>query len=244
MNAVILAGGIGSRLWPMSRQARPKQFYGVVGEESLVRDTYRRLLRALPAERIFISTSPEFAALIRQTLPEAADRLLIEPAKRDTGPAMGYVAAMLEWTDPDEPTVFVPSDHYIADEEKFLRCLAVGDCLVRETGKLLDIGITPTFPSTALGYIKVGAQERAIDGVVVYDFAGHTEKPSFEIAKQYLDDGRYLWHANYYCWTPRKFMESFDQFAPELARPLRQLQEEQRAGNPAGVAETFEMISK
>ena len=225
MNAVILAGGMGTRLWPMSRAAKPKQFFEVVGDRPLVKETYDRLRRLLPAEHIFVSISPAFAPLLREYLPDIPEsHVIIEPEKRDTGPAMGYASAFLANLAPDEPVVFVPSDHYIGDEELFLRCLSVGDALVRETGKLLDIGIRPLCPSTVLGYTKIGKKERTVDGIEVFKFAGHREKPPYEIAKAYIQDGSYLWHASYYLWTPEKFLRSFDTYAPEMGSALHELQ--------------------
>ena len=245
MKAVILAGGVGTRLWPMSRKSRPKQFFDVVGEEPLIRDTYRRLLRWFPSEKIYFSISPTFNNLTREQFPEVEDdHVLIEPDKRDTGPAMGYVAALLELSDPDEPIVFIPSDHYIEDEELFLRCLQEGEKIINETGKLLDIAITPTFPSTVLGYTQIGEKYSDDDGIEVFKFAGHTEKPPYDVAKSYLEDGSYLWHANYYMWTPRKFMEAFDKYAPEIGVGLRMIQQGFSNGNVDVVADLFKALPK
>ena len=240
MKAVILAGGVGTRLWPMSRSARPKQFYDVVGDQPLIKDTYQRLLRFFPEEKIYFSISPTFDHFIHAFFPDVpSHRIFIEPEKRDTGPAMGYVAALLEQEDPDEPIVFIPSDHYIQDEVIFLNSLAVGDRLIRQTGKLLDIAIAPTMPSTVLGYTKIGSLVETIDGITVYEFAGHTEKPALEIAKAYLQDGSYLWHANYYMWTPRKFMEAFERYAPEMGRLLREIQT-----HPQNAVELYHTLPK
>jgi mannose-1-phosphate guanylyltransferase len=225
MKAVILAGGMGTRLWPMSRQSRPKQFFDVVGQEPLIRDTYHRLKKWYPEEKIYFAISPAYETLLREHFPDVPDsHIIIEPAKRDTGPAMGYAAAVLEIEDPDEPIVFIPSDHFIKDEELFLKCLETGDELIRKTGKLLDIAIDPEFPSTVLGYTKIGKKYQEENGIEVYHFEGHKEKPSYEVAKVYVADGSYLWHANYYMWTPRKFMEAFEKFAPEMGETLRLIQ--------------------
>lgn len=245
MKAVILAGGAGTRLWPMSRTHRPKQFFDVVGEEPLIRDTYRRLLRSFPAEKIYFSISPAFDGLIHEQFPEVEDdHILIEPSKRDTGPAMGYVAALLELTDPDEPIVFVPSDHYIRDEELFLRSLEVGGTLIEQTGKLVDIGITPAFPSTVLGYTKIGEIFQNSDGIEVFAFEGHTEKPEYDVAKQYVEDGSYLWHANYYMWTPRKFMEAFEKYAPKMGNIFRQIQEVTRSHEEEKISDLYDQLEK
>ncbi len=225
MMAVILAGGKGTRLWPMSRERRPKQFFDVVGDRTLIEDTYRRLLRLFPAEKIYAVTTSPLRSLFAEHAPDFPEhQLIIEPSLRDTGPAMGYAAAMLERIAPDEPLVFVPSDHFIGNEELFLRCLETGGRIVEKTGKLADIGITPTFPNTALGYTKIGVKMKTHDGIETFAFAGHTEKPSAAAAETYLKDRSYLWHANYYMWTPRKFLTAIEKYAPELGKGLREMQ--------------------
>ncbi|MBU0531497.1 MAG: sugar phosphate nucleotidyltransferase [Candidatus Uhrbacteria bacterium] len=241
MKAVILAGGGGTRLWPMSREDRPKQFFSLISEEPLVRDTYRRLLRWFDAKDIFFAVSPAFVPMLQEAFPEVEDdHIIVEPAKRDTGPAMGYAAAILELTAPDEPVVFIPADHWIKDQELYLRCFQVGDDLIQTTGKMLDIAITPTFPSTVLGYTQVGEQYReTFNGIDVFDFKGHVEKPDYETAKQFIEDGNYLWHANYYMWTPRKFMEAFETYAPAIGETLRMIQQDLMVGRRDRIKDLF-----
>lgn len=244
MKAVILAGGGGTRLWPISRKQRPKQFFNLISKEPLVRDTYRRLLRKFSSDDIYFSVTPEFVDMLREAFPEIKDdHIIVEPAKRDTGPAMGYTAAILELTAPDESFVFIPSDHWIGDEEQFLRSFDVADDLIQKTGKMLDIAITPNFPSTVVGYTKIGSlHKQTADGIEVYEFAGHVEKPEYETAKQFLEDGSYLWHANYYMWTPKKFMNSLEEHAPNIGRALREIQARLKDGDKAGAAKLFEEI--
>ena len=221
MRIVILAGGVGTRLWPMSRTSKPKQFFNVLSDQPLLRDTYDRVAKAYRFEDIFVSVSPAFAEHVRTVLPELTNaQVIIEPERRDTGPAMGFAAAVLSLDKPHEPTVFMPADHYIRDTERFLTILQVADELVKEEGVLVDIGVPPAFPSTALGYTKVGKLVADRRGVSVLAFAGHTEKPPYEIAKKYVEDGSYLWHANYYTWTPEKFLEAFKMYAPDMYETL------------------------
>jgi mannose-1-phosphate guanylyltransferase len=243
MKAIILAGGVGTRLWPLSRSDKPKQFTNLITDEPLLKDTYRRLLRGMEAEKIYFSTSLAFAPMILEILPDVAQRqIIIEPEKRDTCSAMGYAAAVLELESPDEPVIFVPSDHYVRDEEKFLECVRVAGLLVEKTGRLLDIAVTAEFPSTVLGYTKIGKLYDDVDGVKVFNFAGHTEKPSYELAKKYLEDGTHLWHANYYTWTPRAFMNAIEVCAPNVGLALREIQEALKRGDVDSISEIFSAI--
>ena len=245
MKIVILAGGVGTRLWPMSRTTRPKQFFNVLSEEPLLRDTFNRVAGAYSANDIFVAVSPSFAELVQATLPEIpVENILVEPDRRDTGPAMGFVAAVLSITDPDEPMVFIPSDHYIRDIDRYLELFRVGEKLIREQGCLIDIGVPPTFASTTLGYTKVGEQVEKIDGVSVLAFEGHSEKPPYEIAKKYLDEGSYLWHANYYMWTPKKFLEAFSAYAPDVGEKLLLIRDAYAAHDHARVLELFASLPK
>lgn len=224
MKIVILAGGTGTRFWPMSRDDNPKQLCRLVSEKTMLEETLERF-KDWPKEKIFVSTTKALVDKIRKDLPDfPKDNYIAEPALRDTAPAMGYVAAYLAKIDLDEPVAFVPADHHIGQLEKFLNSIREAEKAILETGKLLDISVYPTSPTTTLGYTKVGKLVRESNGVEFYEFLGHKEKPDHETAKKYLKEGNYLWHANYYMWTPKKFLEAYKKYAPEMHAVLVKIQ--------------------
>lgn len=224
MKIVILAGGTGTRFWPMSRADLPKQLCHLISEKTMLEETLDRF-RDWPQEKIYISTTRPLVDKIKEVLPDFPEsNYIVEPALRDTAPAMGYVASYLATIDPDEPMAFIPADHYIGRLEKFLRSIREAEKAILETGKLLDISVFPTSPTTTLGYTKIGKRVRESDGIEFYEFLGHKEKPDFETARQYLKEGNYLWHANYYMWTPKKFLEAYQKYAPEMHAALMKIQ--------------------
>ncbi|MBU1119479.1 hypothetical protein KKH43_06380 [Patescibacteria group bacterium] len=225
MKIVIMAGGSGSRLWPKSRKDKPKQFTKVVGGKTMIEDTYARFVDHFSVDAIYFSTIPSFEKRIKELFPDIdGSHIIVEPEKRDNAAAHGYVAAYLSLTDENEPLAFIPSDHYIKDVEKFNITLKVAEEHIKSTGNMLDIAIEPSFPSTVLGYTHIGKHIETSEGVEIYEFLGHTEKPEFSVAKEYVDDGSYLWHGNYYMWTPKKFLEAYKKYAPSIYAHLEKIQ--------------------
>lgn len=240
-----MAGGSGTRLWPLSRKHRPKQFTKLMGELTMYEETLHRILGKWSADDVYVSTNPTFAKLIQDVSNDIdASHFIVEPARRDTGPAMGFVAAVLELTAPDEPIVFIPSDHHIQDVELFQRCFVVGEDIIKTKGALVDIGITPTFPNVNLGYTKIGKRVAEEQGIELYQFSGHAEKPDSDTAKRYIKSGEYLWHASYYMWTPRKFLEAYETYAPELGKQLRQIQQAYQAKDQPLIASIYDQMEK
>ena len=245
MRVVILAGGSGSRLWPMSRSDVPKQFCKLTSGKTMLEETLDRF-KDYPEEKKFIATTKKLANEIKQILPYfPEENIIIEPEKRDTAPAMGFNAVHLGLQDMDEPMVFVASDQQINKVDEFLNVLEQAEKVIKETGKMLDISIYPTEPNTALGYTKVGKKNIDKNGVEFYEFLKHKEKPDFETAKRYLKEGDYFWHANYYMWTPRKFLEAYQKYAPEMYEILKKIEAEIKgANNQEVIAELYGQMEK
>ncbi len=245
MNIIILAGGVGTRLWPLGRKHNPKQFFPMIGKKPLIIETYDRFAKVYGPKKIFFSVTADLVPQVRKLFSHLpARQFIVEPSRRDTGPAMGYVAATLFLSQPDEPMVFVPSDHFIADIKRYRACFKRGEELIKSTGHLVDIGITATFPSTVLGYTKIGKLLSKESGVEVYHFLGHTEKPNVATATRYVTDGSYLWHGNYYMWTPRKFLEAFKNYAPALSAVLDHITPLIAKRQKKMVAELYEKMEK
>ncbi len=245
MNAIILSGGGGTRLWPMGRHKKPKQYFPIVSTKPMIVETFERLKTGFDLKRIFFSTNRAQADVLQQLMPQVPrEHIIVEPEKRDTAPAMIFAALHLLKKTPDEPFVFIPSDHKIDSVERFLATLKVGEALVRKTGKLVDIGIAPSFPSTALGYMQVGKLFKTIDGIDVYNFLSHKEKPDSQTATKYLKEGSYLWHANYYMWTPRKFLAACARYAPEFKDLIEKLQQAINANSASNIKKVFKQMPK
>ena len=244
MQIVILAGGGGSRLWPLSRSETPKQFCKLISDKTMLEETLDRFEK-FPKEKIFIATTEELKEVLENLLPNfPKENIFIESARRDTAPAMGFAAAQLFLRNPDEPMAFIPSDHYIGRVDNFLNSIEKAEEVINETGKLVDISIFPTSPNTALGYTKVGERVMEKDQIEFYQFLGHTEKPDFKTAQKYLEEGWYLWHANYYMWTPRKMLEAYAKLAPEIHEKLQQIIEAIKDSKQEDVAKIYSQMEK
>jgi len=214
-HVVILAGGSGTRFWPMSRAKRPKQFLALAGRRSLLRGTWDRARTLAPAERVWVVAPRALAGAVRRELPGLRrDRLVVEPSPRDTAPAIALACAVIARHDARAVTVVLPSDHVIRDADAFKRSVAVA-CRVARGKALVCLGIKPDRPAIGFGYLKLGA--RPIPGVAspVVEFV---EKPDAARARRFLRSGRYLWNAGMFVWQNERFLEELARVAPEVAR--------------------------
>jgi mannose-1-phosphate guanylyltransferase len=211
----IMAGGIGSRFWPMSRTALPKQFLDVLNTgKTLVQWTYERYAKFIPAENIFIVTSEEYVDIVKQQLPKLpVENILAEPSKKNTAPCIAYISFKLAQMNPDAKCIVAPSDHLILEEERFQSIALQALDFVDNIKALATLGIQPTHPNTGYGYIQYEGLEVAKD---VYKVKTFTEKPDLEIAKSFLASGDFLWNAGIFAWKISNILTAFEKYQPEM----------------------------
>ncbi|MGZ0148298.1 mannose-1-phosphate guanylyltransferase [Kribbella sp. WER1] len=221
-NVVILAGGSGTRLWPMSRDDRPKQVLPLAAGQSLLRVAYNRLLGLVAPENIYVCTVGAITDVVRKELPELGPHNIIgEPARRDTANAIGLASAVVARNDPDAVVAFVGSDHLISPEDEFRAAIEHGFEVVEARGRsLVTFGIEPTHPHTGLGYIERGAP---IEGTSAYVVDRFREKPDRATAEEYLATGRFWWNSGMFVWRASTVLNVLDTLLPESAARLREV---------------------
>ena len=211
----IMAGGIGSRFWPMSRTSLPKQFLDVLNTgKTLVQWTYERYAKFIPAENIYIVTSEEYVDIVKTQLPMLPiDNILAEPSKKNTAPCIAYISFKLAQINPDAKCIVAPSDHLILEEDRFQLIALEALDFVDHIKALVTLGIQPTHPNTGYGYIQYEGLEVAKDVFKVKTF---TEKPDLEIAKSFLESGDFLWNAGIFAWKISSILTAFEKYQPEM----------------------------
>lgn len=212
---VIMAGGIGSRFWPYSRNNHPKQFHDVLGTgKSLLQMTYNRFKAIVPAENIYIVSNELYQGLVRSQLPELIDhQILLEPNRRNTAPCIAYASYKILQQNKDACIVVTPSDHAIFNEEAFQQSIYKAIEYAQFSDKLLTIGIQPHRPETGYGYIQYHDDDLN-DVKKVKTF---TEKPQLDLAKTFLESGDFVWNAGIFIWRADTIIRAFEQHLPEIA---------------------------
>lgn len=222
---LILAGGGGTRLWPKSRETTPKQFLQLTSDRSMIQVTADRFSKFIPWSNLLVITSAKHRSIVKEQLPELADaNIVIEPAKKDTALAMLIGALYAHHRDPEAVIVNDAADHVISDDTEFIRLMKAAASVAAHHQNLVAVGITPSEPSTAFGYIKVGEELQRLErNVSVFTVDSFTEKPNRPTAQAFLSSGKYFWNANHYVWSARALIQAFQDEAPDtyqLIQPL------------------------
>lgn len=237
---VIMAGGFGTRFWPLSRENSPKQFLDILGNgKTMIQETAHRLEAVVPFDHFMVVTGEQFEPMVLQQLPAMQPtQVLTEPERRNTAPAIAYAAYRIAAKDPDAIMVVTPSDHYIGDEVAFRKTLNSAIRYVHENNVLLTIGIRPTFPSTAYGYLEM------TDSLMQQGGAGpikaFKEKPDEQLAKEMLASGRYLWNSGMFVWKVRDIIDALEQYLPEVAICFAEIDKFYKAGETECLNRAFE----
>jgi mannose-1-phosphate guanylyltransferase len=214
--AVIMAGGSGTRLWPLSRKGQPKQSLRLIGERTMFQHAIDRLGPLFPPERIFVVTSAAMAAVLRPQTPEIPTaNFIIEPAGRDSAPAAGLAAVRLLHEDPSAVMAVLTADHYIVDGEQFRGALEAAGQVAAE-GTIVTLGIRPTYPATGFGYVALGESLVLEKGFPIYRSAGFREKPDLPTAQRFVEDGRHVWNSGMFIWRADRLMGEVKTQLPEL----------------------------
>jgi mannose-1-phosphate guanylyltransferase len=212
--AILMAGGVGSRFWPVSTQDFPKQFHDMLGTgETLIQKTFYRLSNLIPKENIFILTNQRYSDLVFEQLPEVTKcQVVLEPAMRNTAPCILYASLKIQKENPNALMIVAPSDHWIEDEHVFVQNVQQAFDFCSTHDVLMTLGITPAFPNTGYGYIEFD-KSSGQDIKPVHQFR---EKPDYETAKSFISQGNFLWNAGIFMWSVKSVILAFQQHQPNL----------------------------
>jgi len=208
---VIMAGGIGSRFWPLSKSNMPKQFLDILGTgRTFIQQTYHRFTKICPNENFFIVTSVDYKELVMKQLPELNEnQILLEPLRRNTAPCIAYACYKIQTINPEANIIVAPSDHHIHQEDKFLSEIQKGIEFVRKNDALLTLGIKPNRPETGYGYIQIDSPQ--VFGTVdnLFKVKTFTEKPDIELAQIFVESGEFFWNSGIFIWSLKSILEAF-----------------------------------
>ncbi|MBO9633878.1 MAG: mannose-1-phosphate guanylyltransferase [Chitinophagaceae bacterium] len=212
---VIMAGGIGSRFWPMSRSNYPKQFLDILNTgKTLIQSTFDRFATFVPVENIYVVTSGEYVNIVKKQLPELPlQNILGEPSRKNTAPCIAYISFKLLQLDPNASMVVAPADHLILDNIAFNKVCLEALSFVTKHNALITLGIKPTYPNTGYGYIQYEQYEVSDN---VYKVKTFTEKPNLELAKAFISSGEFLWNAGIFVWQVKNIVTAFEKYLPEM----------------------------
>lgn len=237
---VIMAGGIGSRFWPMSTEERPKQFIDVLGVgRTLIQMTLDRFHGVCPIENVWIVTNERYADLVHEQLPDVpVDHILQEPCRRNTAPCIAYVSWRIKMTDPKANVVVSPSDHIVTNIDEFRRVITSCLKFAGETDAVVTLGMKPTRPETGYGYIQADLTSNSPRNREIYRVDQFKEKPDLETAKHYISEHNFFWNAGIFVWSVETIVNALRVYAPRINNIFERIQ------NVMGTPQEQETINK
>jgi mannose-1-phosphate guanylyltransferase len=223
--AVILAGGGGTRLWPKSRKKSPKQFLKIVGKQTMMQVAANRMSKFIPWDKFIVVTNKLYEKEVREQLPEIpVGNIISEPEKKDTALAMLVGSLFAKSKDPEAIVINAASDHVVTNEKEYVRVMKAAIKAAASDEYLISVGITPNFPSTGFGYIKIGEDLKKINGgLSLFKVDSFTEKPNKATARAFISTGKYFWNANMYVWSAEAISKSFDKHMPKMYQLSKKL---------------------
>lgn len=224
--ALIMAGGRGTRFWPLSTEDKPKQFLALVSEKTMIKMTVDRIKPIIPIDRIFVCTGQKYKDILRQQLPELNDRnIIIEPEGRNTAPCIALSAMIINKYYKNSTMIVLPSDHLIRDEEKFRSIVKSGEEFIKEHKEtIVTLGMKPTRPETGYGYIKITDKEEKVNDNVIVKVDAFVEKPNIELAEKYLRSGKFLWNGGMFIWNTTAILCMIKKYIPNTYEALKELE--------------------
>jgi len=225
MYVLIMAGGVGSRFWPMSRKANPKHLLNIVGSKSMLKLTYERVKSLTTPEKIIVITSKEQKSAIEKQLPQIPkNNIIAEPVGRNTAPCIGLACAIIQVRETDDQIMIVlPSDHLVSNGKNFRDTIKVGIEYLKKKNCLITIGIKPKYPETGYGYIQADKVVFKSKGREIYRVKTFAEKPTLDTAERFLRSGDFFWNSGMFIWSVKSIMEEFEEYLPEIAEDLRRI---------------------
>lgn len=238
MKIVIFCGGAGTRIWPMSRRNKPKQFHSLVGRDTMFQNTFKRIRKGFKTEDIFVICAKKYEKFVREQVPQLPKKnIIIEPMMRDTLAAVGYALAYLNKKHPGTLMAAIWADHLVKNEDVFVRALKAAEKTSQKNNCIVKIDVNPTFPSTQLGYAKIGKALDQVDGFQIFEFKKHLEKPNLKNAKRFLESWEYLWNTGYFIWPVDFALGLYKKYAPKTHKALKVIEKSIGTASEKSVSE-------
>lgn len=226
LKIVLFCGGTGTRMWPASRQTKPKQFQPLVGTQSMFQQAVERIKKGFPIKDVFVITGRQYIGHVAAQAPDLPlENIIIEPEMRDTTAAVGFAAAVLDkkFGNPIVASLWA-ADHLVRNDDVFIKALKHAYEYVKETSKMVSVDVKPTYPNVHVGYIQVGKMIKKLDGLAIFEYVRQIEKPDLKLAKKLTSSWEYLWHAGYKVWHAKQMLALYQKFTPQIYQGLAKIQ--------------------